>query len=346
MDFLKALLEEVETINKTIKEFFNGRDYVKDDPFVAEYYKILEEYILAGGKRLRPFLLLQGYKGLAIDPSDAIYRPSLSVEFLHNASLIHDDIIDNDEMRRGNPAFHAIFKKMKDNSHFGLTLGILGGDSTFFLGMESLYGSFPAQVTLEAMNLYVKAFHEICEGVLMEMNFVHVPEVTEKQYMKMISLKTAALIEKSLLIGATFASASNEHKQALSKYAIDLGNAFQIKDDLLGSFGDAKVTGKPTDGDIKEGKKTLLLIKSQEKASDKQKKILEQFLGIPTITNEEVDEVRSVFKSSGAAIYCEEKIQEFSNEAMAAIDELDGIMKQDQQLVLKGLVTFNLGRKK
>jgi geranylgeranyl diphosphate synthase type I len=346
MDFSTALLDEVEAVNGAIKEFFNGRDYTREDSFVVEYYNVLKEYILAGGKRLRPFLLLQGYKGLATDPSDDIYRPSLSVEFLHNASLIHDDIIDNDEMRRGNPAFHSIFKKMRGNAHFGLTIGILGGDSTFFLGMESLDGNFPPGLTLEAMQLYVKAFHEICEGVLMEMNFVHLPEVSEKQYMKMISLKTSALIEKALLIGATFASATEKCKEALSRYAINLGNAFQIKDDILGSFGDASVTGKPTDGDIKEGKKTLLAIKSRENATGNPKQILENLLGNPAITDDQVDEVREAFKSTGAVGYCEEKIQEYSDNANAAIEELDGIMNQDQRLVLKGLVTFNLGRKK
>nr|MDO8108655.1 polyprenyl synthetase family protein [Candidatus Sigynarchaeota archaeon] len=354
MDFKALLGSEVAKIDAAIIAFLDGRTYAKEDAFVSHYYQLIKDYIMAGGKRMRPFLLVQAYKGFAKNPSENIYRPSTCVEFLHNASLIHDDIIDRDDTRRGNPAFHFLFKKFYIDSkfafatpeHYGTTMGILGGDSTFFLGLEALQASFPAALNEKAIALYCKAYHEICDGVLMEMNFVQVPSVTEAQYMKMVSLKTGALIEKSLLIGATYGEASEDSKALLSTYAINLGKAFQIKDDILGTFGDAQKTGKPTDGDIKDGKKTLLLLKAIEKAKAVDKAFLKKTLGQPGITADQVDKVRKIFKDSGAEDYCARKIAEHSDMANVANDKLGNVMKTEQKDALKALVKYNLDRDK
>ena len=354
MDFKKELLVEVGKINEVISNFLDGREFTKEDDFVVHYYNTIKKYILSGGKRLRPFLVIQAYKGLAENPTDDIYKPSLCVELLHNASLIHDDIIDQDDTRRGNPSFHYIFQnyyrshnyQFASPRHFGMTMGILGGDSTFFIGLESLQSSFPAALNEKAIALYCRAFHEICDGVLMEMNFVQLPDVNEKQYMKMISLKTAALIEKALLIGGTYAKASQDQMGLLSSYAINLGNAFQIKDDLLGSFGDESKTGKPSDGDIKEGKKTLLLLKSIEKASPDELGFLKQKLGAKDMTENDVEKVREIFTSSGAVDYSENMIEHYSTEAIKAINSLGDSLKPAQASIFKALVDFNLHREK
>ncbi|MHA1715626.1 MAG: polyprenyl synthetase family protein, partial [Promethearchaeota archaeon] len=339
-------------INSAIKDFFKGRTYYKNDDFVRFYYDKLEKYILSGGKRFRPFLLTQTYKSIIKKDDQRIYRPSLSVEFLHNASLIHDDIIDRDEMRRGQLAFHCIFRNFyrdskytfADANHFGITMGILGGDSTFFLGSEALQCEFPPELNEKAHALYTRAYHEICDGVLMEMNFVQIPNVTESQYLQMISLKTGALIEKSILIGATYATAPEEIKKAFSKYAINLGIAFQIKDDVLGSFG--KDIGKPTSGDIKDGKKTLLLIKALELSNQDEKKILNDHVGNENLDDDDVDAVREVFKNTGALDYCLEKIQSYSNNALIALESIEKEINAKQVDVFKAAVEFNSKRKK
>ncbi|MHA1684539.1 MAG: polyprenyl synthetase family protein [Promethearchaeota archaeon] len=346
--------DEVQKINTAIAEFFANRSHSPGDSFVDHYYSTIEDYIMVGGKRMRPFLVITTYNGLNGDLDGRIYRPSLCVEFLHNASLIHDDIIDRDDTRRGNPAFHFIFKNFYQDhgyefatpGHFGTTMGILGGDTTFFLGLEALQCDFDASLNEKAIALYCRAYHEICDGVLMEMNFVQVPEVTEEQYLRMISLKTGALIEKSLLIGATYAKAGEETKALLSTYAINLGKAFQVKDDNLGTFGDARKTGKPTDGDIKDGKKTLLLLKALELSNAAQKARLLESVGKEDLTDDGVNNVRQIFKDSGALAYCESKVDEFSNKAIDAVKKLDGVMNKEQREVLIGLVDFNRVREK
>ncbi len=349
------LRAEVVKIDATITRFLESRARAVEDPFVRHYHDTMKQYMLAGGKRMRPFLVIQAFKGLTGDNGyEGIYQPSISVEFLHNASLIHDDIIDRDDMRRGTPAFHFRFKRYyedagyehADAGHFGTTMGILGGDSAFFLGMEALLCTFPSSLIKEAMALYTQAFHEICDGVLMEMNFVQIRTVSEAQYMKMVSLKTAALIEKSLLIGAAFARASNSSRSALSTYARNLGIAFQVKDDILGSFGDEKKTGKPSAGDIKDGKKTLLLLNALEKAKKADQDFLKSTVGKEGISPAEIARVRSIFSGSGAVAYCEGLIKKCSDAAVNAMDSLDCIMRQDQRAALKGLVESNIIREK
>lgn len=354
MTFKAVLTDEARNINDAIKHFFNTRTHTPGDAFVDTYYEMIENYILAGGKRLRPFLLVQTYKGLAKKFTKEIYRPSLSVEFLHNASLIHDDIIDRDDTRRGNPAFHYMFKNFYDDhgyqgstpSHFGNTMGILGGDTTFFLGLEALQTSFPSRINEKVIALYCQAYHQICDGVLMEMNFINLPEVSVSQYLKMIELKTGALIEKSLLMGATFAQASREIKEFLSSFAINLGKAFQLKDDVLGSFGDEKITGKPSDGDIKDGKKTMLLLKSLDSASGTQLTKLGSIIGDHSATRENVDEVRSIFKDTGALDYCMDQVRYFSDLAIKALTNLEDHFHSKERGILADLVSYNLHREK
>ncbi|MHA1791425.1 MAG: polyprenyl synthetase family protein [Promethearchaeota archaeon] len=354
MNFKEILNQEVVKINESIRTFFKTRTHAEGDSFVDHYYRTIEDYIMFGGKRLRPFLLIQAFKGISGNDDPRIYRPSLCVEFLHNASLIHDDIIDRDDMRRGNPAFHFLFKKYyEDNdykfasaTHFGTTMGILGGDSTFFLGLEALQCDFSPEINEKAITLYCKAYHDICDGVLMEMNFVQIPEITEEQYLKMVSLKTGALIEKALLIGATFATANEKTMSLLSDYAINFGKAFQIKDDNLGTFGDESQTGKPSDGDIKDGKKTLLLLKAIEKASSSQLAFLKEHVGHPGVSESDVNEVRKIFEETGARDYCNDKVKEFSESAINSIEKLGNSMDDEQKEVLISLIKYNMLREK
>lgn len=354
MEFEQVLATEIQKIDKAITTFLRARTFAREDAFVRHYHDTIERYIMAGGKRLRPFLCVQAFQGVTRSSSENIYRPSTSVEFLHNASLIHDDIIDRDDTRRGNPAFHYLFRQYYTEQgytgtsaeHFGTTMGILGGDSTFFIGLEALQADFPPELNEKAIALYCKAYHEICDGVLMEMNFVHLPSISRDQYLRMIALKTGALIEKALLIGATYARATPTVMQALSTYAINLGMAFQIKDDLLGTFGDPARTGKPVDGDIKDGKKTLLLIEALDRSEGAKKQQILDRVGQDGLPAADVDMVRDAFRDSGAVTSCDERIQHYSTLANETIDGIQHEFDAAQAKVLNSLVTFNLRRDK
>ncbi|MFX1492762.1 MAG: polyprenyl synthetase family protein, partial [Promethearchaeota archaeon] len=226
---------------------------------------------MSGGKRIRPLLTIATYNAFNKEKDEKILTPSIGIEFLHNASLVHDDIIDKDNFRRGNPAFHYRFQnyhkkyslQKMDAIDYGNSIGIIGGDTTFFLGLEPyFYNEFKEEQNLKAISLYEQAFIEIANGVLIEMDMVNREDISISDYISMISLKTSALIEKSLLIGANYANINETNIKLLSNYGINLGIVFQMIDDILGTFGDEKVTGKPTDGDIREGKKTCLLIEA------------------------------------------------------------------------------------
>ncbi|MHA1455472.1 MAG: polyprenyl synthetase family protein [Promethearchaeota archaeon] len=174
-----------------------------NDAFLKTYYEELKSYLLAGGKRIRPLLCIATFNAFNNEKDDKIITPSVGVEFLHNASLIHDDIIDKDNFRRGNPAFHYRFQIYHDNyflkkmsqTDFGNSIGIIGGDSTFFF-------------MVNRKNL--------------QMN----------DYIEMVSLKTGALLEKSILIGANYAGMGDKYNRTLSTLGINLGIIFQITDDI------------------------------------------------------------------------------------------------------------------
>jgi len=291
-------------INDAIETIYNQKLKSVENSFLKDYYSELKDYFLAGGKRIRPLLCIATYNAFNKENDDKIIFPSVGTEFLHNASLIHDDIIDKDDFRRGNPAFHFRFRnyykkynlKKMNARDFGNSIGIIGGDSAFFLGLEAYFNNhFEKELNLTAINYYEQAFIDIANGVLIEIDMVNQKEISIKNYINMISLKTGALLEKSILIGANYSEVDENYKRNLSTYGINLGIIFQIIDDILGTFGDEKITGKPTDGDIKEGKKTCLLIMALNKLEKNKKEYLTQLMEQQEMSEEEVQEVKNLF---------------------------------------------------
>jgi geranylgeranyl diphosphate synthase type I len=304
---------EVDRINQALEEFLTMK---RDAAHYLgathdQYYDNIKEYILRGGKRLRPLAVIAAYKAVKDTVENQyLYRAACSFEILHNGSLIHDDQIDHDETRRGGPTFHARYRdwlienfraKKERADDFGMTMAFLGGDSLINLGAEAITKSeLSPEIGMECHKYYQMGFSEIVEGVLLEMMMVMNPDVDPETYLEMIRLKTAALFEKALLMGAAIAGASDSQLKAFSEYGIKVGQAFQMQDDILGSFGDEEKTGKSASGDIREGKKTMLLIQSLRMANDNQRRTLEELLGRHDLTDEEVDKVRTIFKETGA----------------------------------------------
>ncbi|MFX1503631.1 MAG: polyprenyl synthetase family protein, partial [Promethearchaeota archaeon] len=241
MKFTEYAKRYIPNINNAIKKIYDRKLNIIENSFLKNYYSELRDYFLSGGKRIRPLLCIATYNAFSKNPDDKIILPSVGVEFLHNASLIHDDIIDKDNFRRGKPAFHFRFrnyhqqynlKKMIDVD-FGNSIGIIGGDSAFFLGLEAyLFNDYEKDLNFKAINYYEQAFIEIANGVLIETDMVNRRNLTIPDYIKMISLKTGALIEKSILIGANYAKIDEKFINNLSVYGINLGIIFQITDDV------------------------------------------------------------------------------------------------------------------
>ncbi|MHA1238447.1 MAG: polyprenyl synthetase family protein [Candidatus Odinarchaeia archaeon] len=352
-EFKNKLKNYAEKINSTLGNFLKNKanEAASLSSANSEFYEEILEFMGRGGKRLRPISLIVSYEGVGAKTEGDIYLASLSVEFLHNSTLIHDDIIDHDEVRRGGPTFHAKYQlKYKESGEkvfadFGIAMGILGGDLTFNLGIETLFASkFPKEPTLDAVIFYQKAFQQVIEGVLLESFMALKGSSTEEQYLKMIHLKTSALFEKSLLIGATLGGGSDAQKRALSKYAILTGQAFQIQDDILGSFGVEEVTGKPSDSDIKEGKQTLLIIKSLELATPQDRQKIKNVLGNKKATPEEIEEVRDIIKNCGALDYAKKLSEKLSENAKKALEAADPPLTVESKKFFEKLSDFVVKR--
>ncbi|MFX1308211.1 MAG: polyprenyl synthetase family protein [Promethearchaeota archaeon] len=353
MKFTEYSKKYIPKINESIKLIYDRKLKSVENSFLKDYYSELKDYFLSGGKRIRPLVGIATFNAFSKNLDEKIVLPSVGVEFLHNASLIHDDIIDKDNYRRGKPSFHYRFrnyhqqydlKKMSD-VEFGNSIGIIGGDSAFFMGLEAyLFSQFEKDLNLKAINYYEQAFIEIANGVLIETDMVNQKKLTLSDYINMISLKTGALIEKSILIGANYANVDERYLKDLSILGINLGIIFQIIDDILGTFGDEKVTGKPTDGDIREGKKTCLLIDALNKLENKDKLKLEKLIENPVMTNNEVQNVKDLFIKSNVDKSCRELANSYFQEAKSFLNKLESVINHSEIEFFEDLLNFVLTR--
>lgn len=226
------------------------------------------KYILSiGGKRLRPVLALMSCN-LFSDTIDDAVMPATGIEVFHNFTLVHDDIMDHAPVRRNLPTVH---------SKWNLNQAVLSGDVMAFIANECFLQTPPRHL-LKVFRVFNKAAIEVCVGQQLDIDFEKAAIVSHEEYLRMIELKTAALIAASAKIGAIIGGADDKDAEILYEYGRNLGLAFQIQDDLLDIYGDIKVFGKILGGDIISNKKTFMLVKAMELASVEQAKVLhEQF---------------------------------------------------------------------
>lgn len=294
--FLDAKIKEANQIN----------------PEAAVLVEEIKRFAASGGKRVRPAFLYSGYVASGGMSHDAAIFASISVELLHTFALIHDDIIDNSDLRREKPTTHKIFERLHENrglkgskSQYGLSSAILTGDLAFSLAEEILtIAPFPQERLRRARNYFDLLKTQVIYGEYLDVLSGYKDEVSEDEILQILDLKTARYtIERPLHIGAILAGAEPKILEILSAYALPLGQAFQIQDDVVGVFGDEKQIGKPTDSDIKEGKKTLLIIKAFEKANADQTEVLKRVLGNKKATKQEIEELKQVLLDTGAYDY-------------------------------------------
>ena len=240
-------------IDQILKELFENLTFTKEP---AGLYDPLRYMINIGGKRIRPRLCLTSYALFKDDFTDEILAPASAIEVFHSFTLIHDDIMDKADVRRGVP---TVYRKWDENT------AILSGD---VMSIESykLIAKAPATVLPPVLELFSKTAAEVCEGQQYDMDFEEMEQVAMEDYMKMIGLKTAVLIACSAKMGALIAGATETQADLLYKFGYDLGLAFQIADDWLDTYGDPKVFGKAIGGDIVNNKKSWLMTRAFEKA--------------------------------------------------------------------------------
>lgn len=265
------------TISELDKYVENGLSALnfKLDP--KELYEPIEYMISIGGKRLRPELCLLTYNLFSDKIEKPILYPALALEIFHGFTLIHDDIMDQAELRRGQ---QTVYRKWDNN------IAILSGDVMSIKAYE-LLANCPGEVLPQVLSLFSKTAAQVCEGQQYDMNFEDIPYITMDDYISMISLKTGVLIACSAKMGALIAGANEKVSQTLYDFAFDLGVAFQIQDDLFDTFGQGNVFGKKIGGDILNNKKTWLLVESFRVADNAQRQQLDEIIAIPLEKGEE-----------------------------------------------------------
>ena len=279
-------------------------------------YQLYEpiSYVLSmGGKRIRPVLMLMAYN-LYREDIDKILGPATGIEVYHNHTLLHDDLMDRADRRRGKETVHKVW---------GDNAAILSGDAMLLLAYRYML-QCPETCVEQVTSLFTETAIEICEGQQMDMEFEQRRDVAEEEYLEMIRLKTSVLLAASLKIGAILGGATPEDAQRLYEFGQNMGLAFQLKDDLLDVYGDVAVFGKNIGGDILCNKKTFLLIKALEHADAEQSDRLNHWLdAVDYVPQEKIDAVTDVYNQIGIKELCEQKIAMYSaaaKENLLAVD--------------------------
>lgn len=285
------------------------------------------KYVLSiGGKRLRPVLMLLAYN-LFKDDVERVKPQALGIEIYHNFTLLHDDLMDKADVRRGHPTVH---KRWDDNT------AILSGDAMTVLAYQQIEQCDGKHFS-KVIKLFNRTAIEICEGQQYDMDFESRLDVTEAEYMEMIRLKTSVLLAASLKIGAILADASEKDADLLYDFGICLGLAFQLKDDLLDVYGDPKVFGKKNGGDILCNKKTFLLIKALELANDSQRQELYRWIEMKTFSAaEKINAVTTLYNIVGVNGITQKLIEDYSAKASALLDEVS--VSDERKEVLRKLM--------
>lgn len=280
-------------------------------------------YVLSmGGKRIRPLLMLLTYNMYKEDIETAM-AAAIAVETYHNFTLLHDDLMDNADKRRGKATVHKVWD---DNT------AILSGDAMLILSYQLLSQSKENTLPF-ILPVFSKLAMEICEGQQYDMEFEDRTNVEAKEYLEMIKLKTSVLLAGSMKIGAVLAGATTEEQELLYEVGLYTGLAFQLKDDLLDVYGNIELFGKNIGGDILCNKKTYLLIKALEKANTKQKETLLYWIGLDQFNaKEKIEAVTNLYNELSIKEIVEEKINDLHQQALAKLEKVNLAIDKKQVL--------------
>lgn len=279
----------------------------------ATLYQPVHYILNLGGKRIRPVLTMLSCDIFGTDYKKARFA-ALAVEIFHNFSLVHDDIMDKAPLRRGKATVHT---------KWNLNTGILSGDAMLILAYQ-YFERYEPLIFKELAVIFGKTALEVCVGQQFDLDFEERQEVSIEEYLKMIEYKTAVLVGAALQMGAVVAEASAENQQIIYNFGVALGIAFQLQDDYLDTFGDAKTFGKKIGGDILENKKTILYIKALENASATQKETLLRYYSSDNFPEaEKIQAVSDIFQQTKSDVFLREEIKNYTQKAFQFLDALE-----------------------
>ncbi len=336
-------------VEEELEKFFREKRLSLEHWSSREAAEILQEYTLRGGKRIRAILMIVGYKMMGGDDEDAIIKASSSLELVQSYLLIHDDIMDESDLRRGKATVHKIYeeKHLKNGfggkpKKFGESMAIILGDLADAYAMEILSSSnFPAERKIEA----IKKLNEIIEytgyGQIIDVYSSVLDDFREEDLLLLHHYKTAKYtIEGPLALGMLLAGAE---PAGIEKFAIPIGIAFQLQDDILGLFGSEERIGKPVTSDLAEGKKTLLIIKALERANEEERKTILSALGNPAVTEEQLNAVREIVRRTGSLDYSIDMARKMVEDAKNSLREMR-VEREEMKDFLLWLADYMINR--
>ena len=299
-----------DEILSLINEYLDNLPYERKP---AGLYDPIKYVLSIGGKRIRPTLMLLAYNLYKEDP-ERILSSAVALETYHNYTLLHDDLMDNASMRRGQPTVH---KKWDANT------AILSGDSMLVLAYERM-AKCPVEKLKPVLDLFTETALEIGEGQQYDMDFETRNDVREEEYIEMIRLKTSVLLACATKMGAILADAPQEDADNLYKFGEQMGLAFQLQDDYLDVYGDPEVFGKAIGGDILCNKKTYMLINAFNLANDEQRKRLQQWVKAENPDpRQKIEAVTQIYNEIGISQLAEQKIKHYFNESRKYLEAIN-----------------------
>jgi len=308
-------LELLQIVQSSINELEIGSEPL-------ELYEPIKYSLDAGGKRIRPVLVLAACN-LFSDDIKAAVPSALAIEIFHNFTLLHDDIMDKADLRRNRPTVH---KKWNEN------IAILSGDAMVIKAYQQIIKS-PKENLVPIVELFNQTAIEVCEGQQYDMNFEQRQEVSENEYLEMIRLKTSVLVAASLKIGALAAGANQSEAQKLYQFGLNLGLAFQLQDDYLDVYGDPLKFGKKIGGDIVANKKTYMLIKAKQLADKEDLSTINHLLNQNNNPDKKVAGMIAIFDKLDIKQVVKSKMEAYYHLAMDALNSVEVEQSKKLQLI-------------
>ena len=323
-------MNSIEKNAKIVNRYLISK--LKGNP--QELYSAASHLVVSGGKRLRPYMVMKSCEMLGGKIRNAISAAS-AIEMVHNFTLVHDDIMDNYEMRHGVTTVH---KK------FGMPIAILAGDVLFSKAYQVVSSTnLPSSSVIGLVARLAKSCVEVCEGQLLDIRMAKSEKIpSQSQYVKMIEKKTAALFEVSCAMGAICANAKQRDISNLSRFGKSLGIAFQIIDDLIGVLGNPTVTKKPVGNDLREGKKSLPILLAINRAKSQNKEIILKVFGNSFATQEDIENALKIMRRLKIEKTIRRQAQSYAQMAKKSLQTYSGSAKKDLLSLLNFVVKRSL----
>ncbi|WP_394758427.1 polyprenyl synthetase family protein [Flavobacterium sp.] len=313
-------MHSISHYQELISDYFSELHLTKEP---KNLYKPIEYILSLGGKRMRPILTLMATEIFDVDCKKAL-AAATAIEVFHNFSLVHDDIMDDAPLRRGNETVHE---------KWDINTGILSGDAMLILAYQH-FEEYEPIIFRDLAKLFSKTALEVCEGQQYDVDFETREDVTIAEYLKMIEYKTAVLVGAAMKMGAIVAETSNENANLIYDFGLNLGIAFQLQDDYLDAFGNPETFGKQVGGDIIENKKTYLYLKAIEFAKTEEKEQLLHLFSIkPTDNTDKITSVKEIFNQTKASEATQKAIHDYTFKAFETLEKMN--ISNEKKLMLR-----------